>query len=142
MNKIYEVGIKYDQIQQNGDKKRVTIFLLVCAISFSEAETKAATEMATYYAQDEFDIVSIRITKIKEYYKLKNAASTKFYRVKYNTITLDEKTAKEKKLSAYVVFEAESIDKAREYFKDYTKGWLCDAELAEVVETKIVDIIQ
>lgn len=140
MEKIFEVGVRYDQLQQDGRNKRVTELFLMQAVSFSQAERNMCVEM-TNYTKDDFDIVSIRITKFCEHILSDNSEDDKFYSIKYNIITLDEKTMKEKKQSFHVIIQSSSVDKAREKFKEYSKSWISDIQLVSVQETKHVDFI-
>lgn len=137
--KLFECGIRYDKTLENGLRKKVTELYVVDALSFSEAESRIISEMSCFIS-GEFDVVSEKITNYSEL--VENAQGDKWYRVKVNYITLDEKTGKEKKAPKYLLVQAKDIDNARamtnEFMKDSMVDWNCEA----VQETKIMDVFK
>ena len=91
------------------------------------------------YISGEFRVVTEKITNIAEVVTTDNASADKFYKVKHSLITIDEKTAKEKKQAQYIIIQASSVDDARDRYKQYIKGWLVDVVLEAVSETKYMD---
>lgn len=137
--KLFECGIRYEKTLENGMQKKVTELYIVDALSFTEAESRIIGEMSCFIS-GEFDVVSEKITNYSEL--VENAQGDKWYRVKVNYITLDEKTGKEKKAPKYLLVQAKDIDNARamtnEFMKDSMVDWNCEA----VQETKIMDVFQ
>ena len=69
-----------------------------------------------------------------------NSISEKFFRVKINVITIDEKTDKQKKTPMFVLVQAANIAATRKVIDDdYMGGTMTDYEISSVVETKIVE---
>ena len=69
-----------------------------------------------------------------------NSISEKFFRVKINVITIDEKTDKQKKTPMFVLVQAADIAATRKVIDDdYMGGTILDYDISSVVETKIVD---
>lgn len=71
-----------------------------------------------------------------------NEGGDKFYKVKVNFITLDEKTASEKRKASYILVQAASLDEAIKNFHDGMKGTLADYEIEAISETKIVEVFR
>lgn len=137
--KLFECGIRYEKTLENGMQKEVKELYIVDALSFTEAESRIIGEMECYIS-GEFAVVSEKITNYSEL--VENAQGDKWYRVKVNYITLDEKTGKEKKAPQYLLVQAKDIDNARamtnEFMKDSMLDWNCEA----VQETKIMDVFK
>ena len=64
----------------------------------------------------------------------------KFYKVKVNFITLDEKTATEKKTASYILVQASSFKEAYDNFIDGMRGTMADYEIEAITETKLVEV--
>ena len=138
MEKIFEVGVRYDKTMEDGVIRNVTEKYLLDALSFTEAENRATEEMKAYIS-GYFRVVIEKITNIAEVVTTDDASADKFYKVKHSLITIDEKTAKYKKQAQYIIIQASSIDDARDRYKQYIKGWLVDVVLESVSETKYMD---
>lgn len=108
------------------------------ALSFTEAEKRATEEMKAYIS-GEFRVVTEKITNIAEVVTTNDTSADKFYKVKHSLITIDEKTAKEKKQAQYIIIQASSVDDARDRYKQHINGWLVDVVLEAVSETKYMD---
>lgn len=130
--RLFEVGVSYiDAIE----KKRKETFI-VKAISFAEAEDKTYLEFKDYAVTD-IDVLSVKISNVTEVILDENDEKEKYYKVKYSVIVLDEKSAKEKRIPHYLLFNASSIDEAREMYKRESAVWVSDIILESITETKI-----
>lgn len=118
--------------------RKVTENYLLDALSFTEAEKRATEEMKAYIS-GEFRVVTEKITNIAEVVTTNDTSADKFYKVKHSLITIDEKTAKEKKQAQYIIIQASSVDDARDRYKQHINGWLVDVVLEAVSETKYMD---
>lgn len=135
--RFFEVGVSYiDAI----DKKHKETFI-VNAISFAEAEDKAYLDFKDYAVTD-IDVLSVKISNVTEVIIDENDEKEKYYKVKYSTIVLDEKSAKEKRIPHYLLFDASSIDEAREMYKRESAGWVSDIILESITETKITSYLK
>lgn len=139
MNRWYTVGIKYDKMQEDGKEKRVTEYLLIDALSFSEAEARATEEVQPFIS-GEFVVESIKKEKLSEVFLSDDG--DKYYKVKINFVTLDEKSGREKKTPAYMLVQASTIDDAKAWLEDGMKGTLSDYVVESIKETKIMDVYQ
>lgn len=122
---------------ENGVVKKIIEPYLVDALSCTEAEARVTKELTPYISGD-FRISSVVITKISEIFW--DETGDKFYKVKVNFITLDEKTATEKRNASYILVQASSFKDAYDNFVAGMKGTMADFEIEQICETKIVDV--
>lgn len=121
-----EVRARYDKMMENGSVKKVTEPYLADALSCTEAEARVTEELTPFISGD-FRISSVVTTKISEIFW--DASGDRFYKVKVNFITLDEKTATEKRTATYILVQASSFKEAYDNFIDGMKGTMADYEL-------------
>ncbi len=76
-------------MQENGTVKKVNEPYLVDALTFTEAEARIMEEMKPFIS-GEYSIASEKKTKISEIFF--NEGGDRYYLVKVNFITLDEKS--------------------------------------------------
>lgn len=133
----FECKVKYDKLAENGQQKTVTEPYLVDALSFTEAEARIIEEI-TPFISGEFKITAVKRTNIAEIFW--NEAGDRWYKVKVNFITIDEKTAVEKKTANFIMVQAEDFKSAFENFMAGMKGTMSDFEIASISETLIMDV--
>lgn len=135
--RFFEVGVSYiDTI----DKKHKETFI-VKAISFAEAEDKAYLDFKDYAVTD-IDVLSVKISNVTKVILDENEEKEKYYKVKCSVIVVDKKSAKEKRIPHYLLFNASSIDEAREMYKRESAGWVSDIILESITETKITSYLK
>lgn len=132
-----EVRARYDKMMENGVVKKIVEPYLVDALSCAEAEARVTEELTPFISGD-FRISSVVTTKIAEIFW--DETGDKFYKVKVNFITLDEKTATEKRNATYILVQASSFKDAYDNFVAGMKGTMADYEIEQICETKIVDV--
>lgn len=132
-----EVRARYDKMFENGVVKTVTEPYLADALSCTEAEARVTEELQPFLC-GEFRISSVVTTKIAEIFW--DESGDRFYKVKVNFITLDEKTATEKKTASYILVQASSFKEAYDNFIEGMRGTMADYEIEQICETKIVDV--
>ena len=133
----FECKIRYNKTQQDGTIKNVTEAYLVDALSCTEAEARVTEELRPYISGD-FSVSSVGKTKIAEVFW--DATGDRFYKVKVNFITIDEKTSVEKRKASYIIVQASSFKDAYDNFIDGTKCTMADFEIEQIYETKIMDV--
>lgn len=133
----FECKIRYDRMQENGMVKKVNEPYLVDALSFTEAESRIIEEMKPFISGD-FSISAVKKTKISEIFF--DETGDKYYMVKYNIITLDEKSGVEKRVAVFTLVQAADFDTALVNFRDGMKGTLADFEIASIAETPLMDV--
>lgn len=132
-----EVRARYDKMMENGSVKRVTEPYLADALSCTEAEARVTEELKHFISGD-FRISSVVTTKISEIFW--DTSGDRFYKVKVNFITIDEKTASEKRTATYILVQASSFKEAYDNFIEGMKGTMSDFEIEAINETKLVDV--
>ena len=137
---LYECGIRYKKVADNGFTKKVTELYLVDALSFAEAEGRITNEMEPYIS-GEFDVVTIKRTNISEIVEGLSTAD-KWFKAKLMYITIDEKTGKEKKQAVHFIVRASDINNAHICVVEHMKGSVMDYEIATLDETNIMDLFR
>lgn len=132
-----EVRVRYERMMENGIVKRVTEPYLADALSCTEAEARV-TDKLTPFISGEFRVTAVTVTKIAEIFW--DPTGDKFYKVKVNFISLDEKSGTEKKNASFILVQASSFHQAYVNFEEGMKGTMADYEIEQICETKIMDV--
>ena len=138
MHNWFECKISYEKIAEDGIQKKVTEPYLVDALSFTEAETRIIEEMRPYISGGEFEVKDIKRARYSETFL--NDKGDRFYRVKVNMITLDEKSGTEKKTPVQMLAQASTIHEAIGIIDTGMKGTMADYVIAAVTETTLMDV--
>lgn len=133
----FECKVRYEKMMENGTVKKVNEPYLVDALTFTEAEARII-EMITPFISGEFSISAVKKTKISEIFF--NDLGDKYYMVKVNFITIDEKSGIEKKTSSFILVQASEFADALDKFNEGMKGTMADYEIASIAETPIMDV--
>lgn len=139
VSKFYEVKIQYQKIQEDGKEKRVTEQYVVEALSFTEAEARIIEEM-TPYIDGDFDIVAEKIAPFNEIFLSDKSNDDKWFISKVGFITLDEKTAKEKKQTFRYLVQAATSEKAMDYTKEMFSHGMSDYSIDAVQDTATLEV--
>lgn len=134
----FEVKIKSDKIQDNGIVKRITDVYLVDALSFTEAEAKVI-DTVQQFTSGELFVSAVKRSNIAEVFHAES--SEKFYTVKCAFITINERTAREKRSFSHILVTADDTDDALRAFEDGMKGTMANYEVASVTESSIIGVI-
>lgn len=133
----FECKVRYDKMQENGAIKKVNEPYLVDALSFTEAEARIIEEQ-TPFISGEFSVSAVKRTKISEIFY--DEAGDRWYLVKVAFITIDEKTAVEKKTTTLILVQASDFKTAYDNFMEGMKGTMADFEIQSITETPIMDV--
>lgn len=133
-----ETKIRYDKMQENGIVKKVTEKFLVNALSFTEAEARIIEEQTPFISGD-FSVSAVKKTNIAEIFS-DQSNGDRWYNCKLNFITIDEKTATEKKKASHILVLAYNFDDALDNLKNGMRGTVSDYEIAGITETDILDV--
>lgn len=139
MMKYFETGIRYDKTLENGVTKPVTELYIVNALSFTECE-KIITEAMQPFISGDFEVVKESITRIAEVVDQEDDTADRYYLVKYNFITIDERTAKEKKTAVLHLVHARDFDDAKKRAVTHMSDTMADLEIDCIKETKYIDV--
>lgn len=135
--KFYECKVHYEKTTEDGSKM-ITECCVVDAHSFSEAENRILEIMKQYFT--DVDVTAIKIASYKEYLVDENVSSDKYYKVRCNYITIDEKNGKEKKTAVDYLVKSMSVEEARRNMDEAMRGTMIDYTISSVSETNVVDI--
>ncbi len=133
----FECKVRYDKTMENGAVKKVNEPYLLDALSFTEAEARMIEEITPFISGD-FTVSAVKRTKIAEIFW--DDAADRWYLVKFAFITIDEKTAAEKKTTSLILVAASDFQGAVDAFKEGMKDTMADYEIVSVAETPIMDV--
>lgn len=133
----FECKVKYDKLQENGAAKKVSEPYLVDALSFTEAEARITEEQRPFIS-GEFTVDAVKRTRISEIFFYEGG--DRWYMVKVAFITIDEKTASEKRSVSQIMVQASNFKEALENFTKGMEGTLADYEVVSIAETPIMDV--
>jgi hypothetical protein len=162
MNKYFETTVRYMRQNEHGIYVPVTEQYLIEACSFIEAETRITQVLEPYMTEasnfivkaikrsnveavvsDAFNLeseVQSNVSKMIGTNKNLSESADRYYRVKVNFITIDEKTDKEKKDPAYYLVAGNSTRTAENLITLYLHDTVADYEIADITETKILEV--
>lgn len=133
----FECKVRYERMAENGVVKKVNEPYLVDALSFTEAETRIIEKITPYISGD-FTISAVKKTKISDIFF--DDRGDRYYMVKVNFITLDEKTGIEKKTANFILVQASDFANSLKKFEEGMKGTMADYEIASITETPLMDV--
>lgn len=139
VSKFFEVKIQYQKTLEDGKEKKVTEQYVVEALSFTEAETRIVEEM-THYISGDFDVVSEKIAPYNEIFLSDRTDDDKWFVSKVAFITIDEKTAKEKKQTFRYLVQADSSERALSYIKKMVSSGMGDYNIDAVQEKPTLEL--
>ena len=131
-----EVKVRYEKMTESCKTVKVTDPYLVDAVSCTEAEARVIEEITPFV--NDFNVLNVGKTKISEIFW--DESGDRFYKVKVNFITLDEKSGVEKRSASYILVQASTFADALANFNKGMKGTMADYEIEAIAETKIVDV--
>lgn len=131
--------IRYEKVVENGMQKKVTEPYLVDALSFTEAEARIIEE-TTPFISGEFTVSDISRAHYSEIFPSEEESADKWFAGRLAFITLDEKTAKEKKTYSNVLIQAADIRDAMKKLDEGMKGTMAEYSSILLKETAIIDV--
>ena len=137
----FETSVRYERQMEDGMQKKVTETYVVDAFSFGEAEEAITKEMSAFVS-GEFEVKNITPANYGEIFFSDNANDDKWYKAKLTFITLDEKTAKEKRTSTHYLLRVDIVEKIRQNVEQVMGTTMVDYVIANVSETKIMDVYE
>lgn len=125
---------KYEKMQENGAVKRVSEKYLCDALSIVEADA-VVTENLKPYISGDFFTSKVENSPIAEVMGYKEA--DKFYLAKVAFVTIDERTAKEKKTVSQWLIGGTDFNDAYEILLSEINKCMADVEIQSLSETAI-----
>lgn len=138
MSQWFETKVKYDKTMlDTGAIKSVTEPYLVDALSFTEAEARITKEMEPFVS-GELTVTAVRKVRFEDV--LYHEGGDRWYKVKINMITIDEKTGAEKRSASFSLVQASEFKLALDYFLEAMKSVLFDFEIVNINEMAYIDV--
>lgn len=138
MSQWFETKVKYDKTMlDTGAIKSVTEPYLVDALSFTEAEARITKEMEPFVS-GELTVTAVRKVRFEDV--LYHEGGDRWYKVKINMITIDEKTGAEKRSPSFSLVQASEFKLALDYFLEAMKSVLFDFEIVNITEMAYIDV--
>jgi len=137
MHTWFESKIRYDKVMENGVNKKVTEPYLFDALSFTEAEARTIEELHPFIS-GEFTITNINRASYSEFFP--SETGDRYFKCRLAFITVDEKSAKEKKTRTNVLVQADNLQEAKDRLVEGMKGTMADYVIEMVKETDIMDV--
>ena len=132
----FESKVRYEKTMENGKDKKVVEPYLVNALSFTEAEARTIEEV-TPFISGEFSIMAIKRAGYDETFLCDGYS---FFKCSLQFITLEEKTAAEKKTKSNILVQADNLQEAKDKVVEQMKGTMADYTIEMVKETDIMDV--
>lgn len=126
--------VKYDKTRENGAVHRVSEQYLCNALSCTEAEA-IVTENLRPYISGDFLTTSVKASKITDV--IGDTDCGRFYITKVAFITIDERTAKEKKTVSQWLVGGANFNDAYEMVLHEINKCMADIEIQSLTETPI-----
>ena len=137
----FETRVRYEKMMDDGKQKAVTETYTVDALSFTEAESSIIEEMSSYISGD-FKVTGITKAAYGEVFFSDVATDDKFFKVKLQFITIDEKTDKEKYSNVNYLVQAHTLQQAVGYIEEIMGATAIDYIFAAIQDTKIMDVFE
>ena len=137
----FECKVKYEKVQEDGLQKQVVEQYVVNALSFSEAEARITEEMSKYI-NTSFEVVDVKKAPYKEVFFAEDGTSERWYKVKLDFITIDEKSEKEKRSRVIYLVNASNLNSAIKNTDDVLSGTMIDYDAASITDTKLLDVFE
>ena len=131
--------IKYDKVGDEGLMTKVQETYMVDALSFTEAEKRFIEEMEPYMS-GEFEVTDIKKTKVSEIFESEDSLADKWYKSNVALITIDEKSAKEKRTNCPMYIQAANINDALSNLLKGMAGTMGDFVITNLAETPIMEV--
>lgn len=130
-----ETAARYEKMTEDGKVKKVTERFLVDALSCTEAESRTIEELTPYVSGD-LEVTANKKVNIAEV--LGDKQADRFYLAKVAFVTIDEKTAKEKKAPSQWLIGGTDFPDAYETLLREINKCLADVEIIALAETPVV----
>lgn len=133
MNYI-KTAAHYEKTMENGKIRKVTEQFIVDALTCAQAEARTIEELTPYVSGD-LEVTANKKVNIAEV--LGDKEADKFYLAKVAFITIDERTAKEKKSISQWLIGGTDFNDAYEMLLREINKCLADVEIVSLAESPI-----
>lgn len=138
MNNYFECKVSVEKDIGEGKIKKSSETYLVDAMTFTDAEARIIEEVSPS-CSGELNVTNISRAKYTELFTSDNDNDDRYYKVKVNFITIDDKGG-EKKTPNLMLVQAHTFEGALKRFKEGMQGTMADYEIALIQETNLLDV--
>lgn len=138
---FFESKVRREAVNEDGMQAKIQELYCVDAVSFTECEARVTDYMASF-TQGEFEVLTETRAAYKEIFFSEDTSDDKFYKVKADFITIDERTEKQKRTKYVALVQAASVDGAKKNFDEAMKSTMVDYNILAISETAIMDVIE
>ncbi len=128
--------IRYQKEEESGKLKTINETYLVDALSYTEAEARLYKQIVT--GASDFTVNSITRMRLADLFTFEEGE--KWFKAKVVYYSIDEKSGKEKKVTNYMLLNAEDITQALERITDSLRTMLVPYETTDLNLTTILDV--
>lgn len=138
MSEWFQTKVKFLRQMDNGLIKQITEQYLVDAMSFTETESRVMQEVGE--GMREVTMMSVARSNIKEvvFY----GDTDLWFKTKVTYSLMDEETEKEKKVTTYLLVNANDVKEAYERTEEHLKEMLVPFQIPKIEESPIIDVFQ
>ena len=137
----FETTVRYERQTEDAGQKKVNEIYVVDALTFGEAEETITKEMEPFVT-GEFEVKNISPASYGEIFFSDSDTDDRWYKAKLSFITIDEKTAKEKRSAVNFLVQAATFNAAVKNIEDAMGKTAIDYIIANISETKIMDVFE
>lgn len=135
---FFEVKTKRLTVNDSNRYHRVREARLFQAESYTEAEALVTAFMEEAYPKEEFQITKITQSKFTDV--IAAVCADKYWKAKVTAWETND-SGKETKASYYMLVDAKDSTEANERVLESISGWVTQAEINKIEETKLVDFV-
>ena len=137
MRTWFSVKVKYAKETEEGLLKAITEQYLVDAVSFTECEAIIYDRLGSQIRGD-FQVTHIAKSNIVDIFFY--ADEDVWHKCKIQYIVADGDSGKEKKVTQYMLVNANGVPQAHERIQQSLSNMLVSFQVPDVVETKIIEV--
>jgi hypothetical protein len=138
MTNWFQCKVKYLEEADNGLIRTISASYLVDAMTFTEAEARLTEELAEVLK--EFTLMSASRSNIKEVVFYGDTA--KWFKCKVTYTTMDEDGEKEKKVTTYVLVNADNIKDTWDRLEDHLSTMQVPYQVPSISESPIEEVLE
>jgi hypothetical protein len=128
--------IRYQKEDENGRLKTTNEAYLVDALTYTEAEARLYSQIVT--GVQDFTVTAITRMRLADL--LTYEEGEKWFKAKVVFYSIDEKSGKEKKVTNYILVNAEDITQALERITESQRSMIVPYETTDLNLTPILDV--
>ncbi|MBQ4228677.1 MAG: DUF4494 domain-containing protein [Bacteroidaceae bacterium] len=137
----FECKVRYDKTLESGLIKKTTETYLVDALSFTEAEKRFIEEIEPFMT-GEFMVTDIKRARLTDLFDSDDLNDDKWFKARIAYISIDEKTAVEKRTVQNALVQANDFHRALARLDEGMKGTLGEWVIVSITETAIIDVFK